>query len=195
MVGVWCLVTWMNLGRPSKLRLVELGPGRGTLMSDLLRGAGSFPEFAQALEVELVEISPALRRAQWVALRCTGGEQRSGVGSGGGETGVGEGGGGGQDAVEGTSSVSGGGVRVRWRATLDEVPQEGPPTVYLAHEFFDALPVHQFVRDKGGRCKGTGPAASCWRRGGASAVRASVCWRPATQACIIEPAVAVLRLA
>ncbi|KIZ04731.1 Protein midA [Monoraphidium neglectum] len=151
MVGVWCLVTWMNLGRPSKLRLVELGPGRGTLMSDLLRGAGSFPEFAQALEVELVEISPALRRAQWVALRCTGGEQRSGVGSGGGETGVGEGGGGGQDAVEGTSSVSGGGVRVRWRATLDEVPQEGPPTVYLAHEFFDALPVHQFVRDKGGR--------------------------------------------
>jgi len=38
MVGIWAVHTWMNMGRPGRLNLVELGPGRGTLMADLLRG-------------------------------------------------------------------------------------------------------------------------------------------------------------
>ena len=38
MVGIWCVHTWMALGRPPRLALVELGPGRGTLLADLLRG-------------------------------------------------------------------------------------------------------------------------------------------------------------
>jgi SAM-dependent MidA family methyltransferase len=38
MVGIWVLATWLSMGQPSKLNLVELGPGRGTLMADLLRG-------------------------------------------------------------------------------------------------------------------------------------------------------------
>ncbi|KAI8474878.1 MAG: S-adenosyl-L-methionine-dependent methyltransferase [Monoraphidium minutum] len=145
MVGVWCLVAWMNLGRPPRLRLVELGPGRGTLMADLLRAAGSYPEFAAALEVELVELSPALRRVQWTALKCAsaggdGGPKGPDAGAAGGEA---AGGGGEAPPLEGVAGVGGGGARVRWRAALDEVPAEGPPAVYLAHEFFDALPVHQ----------------------------------------------------
>ncbi len=38
-------------------------------------------------------------------------------------------------------------LQVRWHATLDAVPEGPHPTLYIAHEFFDALPVHQFVRD------------------------------------------------
>lgn len=64
MVGIWCVALWQQLGQPGRLRLVELGPGRGTLMADLLRGTSPFKPFAAALEVGLVEISPVLR---WVA--------------------------------------------------------------------------------------------------------------------------------
>jgi NADH dehydrogenase [ubiquinone] 1 alpha subcomplex assembly factor 7 len=49
------------------------------------------------------------------------------------------------------SRVGAGATPVCWRGSLEEVPLEGPPAVYIAHEFFDALPVHQFVRDKRGR--------------------------------------------
>ena len=47
MVGIWTVATWQQAGSPAAARLVELGPGRGTLMADLLRlvsttGAGSF---------------------------------------------------------------------------------------------------------------------------------------------------------
>lgn len=37
MVGVWAMCLWEQMGRPEKVNLVELGPGRGTLMADLLR--------------------------------------------------------------------------------------------------------------------------------------------------------------
>ena len=37
MVGVWAMCLWEQMGRPNKVNLVELGPGRGTLMADLLR--------------------------------------------------------------------------------------------------------------------------------------------------------------
>jgi hypothetical protein len=51
MVGIWCVVAWQQLGCPSQLQLVELGPGRGTLMADLLRGTAAFKPFADALQV------------------------------------------------------------------------------------------------------------------------------------------------
>jgi NADH dehydrogenase [ubiquinone] 1 alpha subcomplex assembly factor 7 len=59
MVGVWCVWMWQELGRPPCLRLVELGPGRGTLMADLLRSTAAFPDFAHAVSVELVEVRVA----------------------------------------------------------------------------------------------------------------------------------------
>ena len=43
MVGIWAVHTWMTLGQPGRLNLVELGPGRGTLMADLLRGTSGIP--------------------------------------------------------------------------------------------------------------------------------------------------------
>ena len=56
MVGVWCVWLWQQMGQPHALRLVELGPGRGTLMADLLRSTAVFAQFAKAVSVDLVEV-------------------------------------------------------------------------------------------------------------------------------------------
>jgi NADH dehydrogenase [ubiquinone] 1 alpha subcomplex assembly factor 7 len=68
LIGAWCAVVWQGLGRPDPVHLVELGPGRGTLMADLLRAARTAPGFNAAARVHLVEISPALRACQRAAL-------------------------------------------------------------------------------------------------------------------------------
>jgi len=64
LIGLWCADTWTRLGRPEPVLLVELGPGRGTLMQDALRAAVREPEFRRALRLHLVEASPTLRRVQ-----------------------------------------------------------------------------------------------------------------------------------
>jgi len=65
LLGLWCADTWQRLlGAPSPVHLVDLGPGRGTLMADALRAARMMPGFREALDVHLVEISPALRAKQ-----------------------------------------------------------------------------------------------------------------------------------
>ncbi len=72
LVGVWCAQTWLQLGQPDPVHLVELGPGRGTLMSDLLRAARALPEFTSALRVHLVETSAAMRDRQAATLQDSG---------------------------------------------------------------------------------------------------------------------------
>ena len=64
LIAIWCLLAWQAMGAPHRVILAEIGPGRGTLMADLLRTARIRPDFAQALEVVLVETSPALRNRQ-----------------------------------------------------------------------------------------------------------------------------------
>jgi SAM-dependent MidA family methyltransferase len=64
LIGLWMVELWRQMGRPSPFRLVELGPGDGTLMSDLLRAAGRAQGFREASEVWLVEPSRPLRRLQ-----------------------------------------------------------------------------------------------------------------------------------
>ena len=119
MIGTWVASAWMALGRPV-FRLVELGPGRGSLMADVirvLRGADA------VFEAWLVETSPVLRAEQ---------ERRLGDG-------------------------------VFWARSLAEVP--GGPTILIANEFFDALPVQQFLRSAQGwreRMVGLDGAALRW---------------------------------
>jgi NADH dehydrogenase [ubiquinone] 1 alpha subcomplex assembly factor 7 len=72
LVGLWCAVTWQRMGQPGTVRLVELGPGLGTLMRDALRAARMVPGFAAAVHVHLVETSPALRARQAEALAGSG---------------------------------------------------------------------------------------------------------------------------
>jgi len=64
LVGVWLSEAWRVSGAPRPARLIELGPGRGTLMSDMLRVARIAPDFLSALSVHLVETSPLLREVQ-----------------------------------------------------------------------------------------------------------------------------------
>jgi NADH dehydrogenase [ubiquinone] 1 alpha subcomplex assembly factor 7 len=109
LVGLWCAETWQRLGAPSDLLLVELGPGRGTLMADALRAARVVPDFLAAISPHLVEVSPALRARQ-------------------------------AEALAGAAPV--------WHDDLAALP-EGP-LLLLANEFFDALPVRQFVKRAGG---------------------------------------------
>jgi SAM-dependent MidA family methyltransferase len=68
LIGAWAAAVWSQMGSPKRVRLIELGPGRGTLMADALRAAQALPAFHSALSVHLVEISPALRATQEKAL-------------------------------------------------------------------------------------------------------------------------------
>jgi NADH dehydrogenase [ubiquinone] 1 alpha subcomplex assembly factor 7 len=71
LLGLWCAATWESLARPTPVNLVELGPGRGTLMADALRACQAMPAFRRALRPVLVETSPALRLMQQGALADT----------------------------------------------------------------------------------------------------------------------------
>jgi NADH dehydrogenase [ubiquinone] 1 alpha subcomplex assembly factor 7 len=68
LLGLWVGSVWKAIGSPSLLRLIELGPGRGTLMADALRALRVLPPLYQALSIHLVEINPVLRETQKAAL-------------------------------------------------------------------------------------------------------------------------------
>ncbi len=72
LIGLWAAQVWLDMGAPPQLRLVELGPGRGTLMADALRAASVAPGFREAIMVDLVETSPRLRDEQRARLEGTG---------------------------------------------------------------------------------------------------------------------------
>ena len=68
LIGLWCAVVWQDMGAPDPVVVVELGPGRGTLMADVLRAARPAPGFLDAARLHLVETSPVLRARQQAAL-------------------------------------------------------------------------------------------------------------------------------
>lgn len=68
LLGLWLAQVWMDQGRPDRIVLAELGPGRGTLMADALRATRGVPGFHDALALHLVEASPTLRAVQAAAL-------------------------------------------------------------------------------------------------------------------------------
>ncbi|MBB4659310.1 class I SAM-dependent methyltransferase [Parvularcula dongshanensis] len=111
LVGAWLVHAWTEIGEPSVFNLVELGPGRGTLMADVLRVGGVRPGFLKAARLFLVEASGKMRYAQQRTLAAAAPEIAKG-------------------AV--------------WADRLSDVP--AGPTLILANEFFDCLPIRQFVR-------------------------------------------------
>ena len=68
LIGLALAQHWLDLGGPDPVALVELGPGRGTLLADAVRAASVVPAFRTALSIHLVETSPALRERQAAAL-------------------------------------------------------------------------------------------------------------------------------
>lgn len=124
-IGIWCHSTFEALGFPKELNLVEFGPGKGTLIHQVLKIAKYRPDFFKAIRIHLIEDSSKLRMAQYEKLF---GVQPS------------------EEVKSGLSrtvyeSVTPEGVSVSWHKFLETVPQG--PVLVLAHEFFDALPVYQ----------------------------------------------------
>lgn len=130
MIGVWAMCLWEQMGQPEKVNLIELGPGRGTLLADLLRGSAKFVNFTKALNIYLVECSPTLQKLQYNTLKC----EDEPVG----------------DGKRTVSKLCG--APVFWHASLEQVPS-GSPTIIIAHEFYDALPIHQFQKASRGWCE------------------------------------------
>jgi SAM-dependent MidA family methyltransferase len=64
LLGLWAASVWKAIGSPPLLRLIELGPGRGTMMADALRALRVVPPLYQSLSIHLVEINPVLRDKQ-----------------------------------------------------------------------------------------------------------------------------------
>jgi SAM-dependent MidA family methyltransferase len=64
LIGLWCAIVWQQMGSPERLHLIELGPGRGTLMRDALRALRLVPALNAALTVTLVESNPTLEQVQ-----------------------------------------------------------------------------------------------------------------------------------
>ncbi|MCX5517154.1 class I SAM-dependent methyltransferase [Kaistia defluvii] len=68
LIGLWAVETWQRMGSPAAFVLAEIGPGRGTLMTDALRAAKIAPDFEDAATIVLVETSQRLRAIQADAL-------------------------------------------------------------------------------------------------------------------------------
>ena len=111
LIGLWMAAAWQQMGAPENVRIVELGPGRGTLMADALRAAKTARDFYTAIVLHLVEVSPKLQAEQQQKLEVLG-------------------------------------EPVLWHPSLTDVPTG--PTIIIANEFVDALPVHQAVKQTDG---------------------------------------------
>ncbi|KAF9101904.1 NADH dehydrogenase [ubiquinone] complex I, assembly factor 7 [Mortierella sp. GBA35] len=134
LLGIWFLVQWQSIGKPSRLQIVELGPGRGTLMMDMLRAASRFKEFRKAISgVHLVEASPGLRKVQRQTL-CGIPLSEEQI-DGGSREGI-------------TTAVRPDGLQVSWHDVFDDLPDEC--SMIVAHEFFDALPIYKFEKTDDG---------------------------------------------
>ena len=68
LLGLWAASVWRAIGQPPLLRLIELGPGRGTMMADALRALRVLPPLYQSLTIHMVEINPVLREKQRATL-------------------------------------------------------------------------------------------------------------------------------
>jgi len=106
LAGLALAQSWLDQGAPAPFTLAELGPGRGTLMADLLRAGAQVPGFAQAAQITLLEAAPALRDVQAQTLSAH---------------------------------------APQWIDSITDLPEQ--PTFLIANEFFDALPIRQFVRE------------------------------------------------
>lgn len=109
LIGLWLADTWRLLGKPSPFVLLEMGPGRGTLMADALRATARVEGFAAAMKLCLLESNQTFRAMQAEKLAT---------------------------------------AQPLFLDDLGALP-EGP-LFFVANEFFDALPIHQFVQRAGG---------------------------------------------
>lgn len=107
-IAIWVMHVWEKLNRPEKFSLVELGPGKGSLVHDITRVTKKYDNFYHSMSLHLIEVSPILRSVQEQTLK---------------------------------------GINVKWHEDIDNLPKQ--PTIFIANEFFDALPINQFTYSNG----------------------------------------------
>ncbi len=105
-IGLWAVNSWQSMGSPALLQLIELGPGRGTLMKDLLRATKHIPKFHDAIDIQLIEASPVLKEIQRKNITHN---------------------------------------RITWHKGVETIIDK--PFILIANEFFDALPIYQFIKE------------------------------------------------
>lgn len=105
LIGFFLVNLWQQAGEPKSFTLLELGPGRGTLMQDALRVVARAEGFLDACHLQLFETNPALKAQQAERL---------------------------------------GKYNPYWASEIDAVAED--PLFVVANEFFDALPIRQFVK-------------------------------------------------
>lgn len=76
LIGLWTAQSWLDMGKPDPVQLVELGPGRGTMMADALRACRAVPGLLPAIQVTLIEASAALKAVQAETLGPSGAQIR-----------------------------------------------------------------------------------------------------------------------
>ncbi|WND01667.1 SAM-dependent methyltransferase [Temperatibacter marinus] len=111
MIGLWLAERWEALGRPSAFTLLELGPGRGVLMNDILRVTKNIPGFHKAVTLVMVEMSKKLKEIQ-------------------------------------RQKVKEYDLNLTHLSSLKEYQGQGPLLI-IGNEFIDALPIHQYQKQKG----------------------------------------------
>lgn len=128
LVALWCLCEWDKCGKVEPFQLVELGPGRGTLCQDIIRVLANF-QLSDKFTLHLVEVSPHLSDLQAKRLCCQYTDTPEAE----------------LDKVpyfRKGETMSG--IKVYWYRHVSQVPKSF--SIFLAHEFLDALPVHKFQR-------------------------------------------------
>ncbi|KAK3333537.1 putative S-adenosyl-L-methionine-dependent methyltransferase-domain-containing protein [Cercophora scortea] len=128
LIGVWFVAEWLAQGRQGQaVELIEVGPGRGTLMDDIMRTIQSFPAMVNSIDaIYMVEASPKLREAQRDLL----------CGDGASWT---------ESKVGYHSVCKRGSIPIVWTDTIKSIPIAPNKMPFIvAHEFFDALPIHAF---------------------------------------------------
>lgn len=133
LLGIWIISEWMGAGGPKQLQLVELGPGKGSLAADVLRVFSQLQSVLSgaSMSLHLVEVSPALSRIQAQNLTGTRNQEADN-----------------EDEPVYRRGETSTGLPVSWYRRLDDVPAGF--SIFLAHEFFDALPIHKFQRTEKG---------------------------------------------
>jgi len=126
MIGIWCVNELKKMGEPQPFQLIELGPGRGTMMEDILRVVNQFK--LKDCSIHMVEISPELSKIQAQRL-CESFKLTTGQ----------------PYYMEGTTRS---GIPIKWYTMFESVPKQY--SCIFAHEFFDALPIHKFQHTEQG---------------------------------------------
>ena len=107
MLAVWTIDFWGKLKFPKKFNLIELGPGNGEMILQMIKSFKNFPNFQKSCKINIFEKSPFLKKIQKKKLKQ---------------------------------------YDVKWIKNLNEI-KDGP-NIFIANEFFDALPIKQFFKIK-----------------------------------------------